>query len=497
MSKKIMGKTEIELTNVRTGKKEVYEDHNMLTGHLSKILSINPWGMIKPASLMPLVGRVLGGVALFPEKKEENVNNDILFNDFTAYAQLNANGTTDTRRGSWNYTESGPLTGTQDGYKLVWDFTTSQGNGTYNCIALTHPKIDQDRTAFPPVTSCGSSYGYDTYNSFGNGVDTDSYNLLYLPQAYDNETGIFYRLVVDSTTQLKIHKGRRPISKILLDEIPFYGSASSKGNNPAELVDGVTEAVHDYENRAITLTNAVLTSSYLNSCSFRREDDVPYMYIFSIPTASSASFHMTKINLDTYAFEETTMTYSGATFKANDSNATPRPEIFPLIGDYIYLPKKNDSNNNCTEAFYKANITDTSDITAIAIPEEIQSSGANGYFANQGCGYIMKNDYGYWWIKRRAYNSNTASTKYTIGICNDEMILLGSIGLYNYCTYTNASHNIENTWIEHFNNSSNANYCIPEMNTYYLLSINNLASPITKTSEQLMKITYTLTEVDE
>ena len=98
MSKKIMGKTTIELTNVRTGKKDVIEEKNMLTGHLSKILSLNPWGTVHPESLMPLVGRVLGGIALFPDRKEEDVNNDILFNDFTAYAQVVANGTSNTQQ---------------------------------------------------------------------------------------------------------------------------------------------------------------------------------------------------------------------------------------------------------------------------------------------------------------------------------------------------------------------------------------------------------------
>ena len=46
-----------------------------------------------------------------------------------------ANNTTDIRRGSRNLTESKRIDG---GYKFVWDFATSQANGTISAIALTN-----------------------------------------------------------------------------------------------------------------------------------------------------------------------------------------------------------------------------------------------------------------------------------------------------------------------------------------------------------------------
>ena len=495
MSKKIIGNTKIELTNVRTGKKEVYEKHNMLTNYLSNLLSINPWGTVKSDCLMPLVGRVLGGVALFPERKVEDINNNILFNDFTAYAQINANGTTDTRRGNFNFTESGPIvSGGKDGYKLVWDWTTSQGNGTYNCVALTNPYIDKNLTLFNPTTNYGSSYGYNSW-SLSSSDDTNAFNVLNEPQLYDKETGIFYRLQNINSTSLTIHKARRPMSKILLGEAPLYGRTSATSGFPAAIVDGVSAMTYDYENRNITFTKSIMSSSYCNSCSFRKEGGIPYVYIFSIPTSASASFQMTKINLDTYEVEEMTKTYSGASFKAQTNQTTPRPELFPFVGNYIYLPKKDASANYSREAFYKVNVNDVSDITTIAIPQEIQDSDAKDVFVGINGGYIMKNDYGFWWIKRRQYNT---SAKYTVGICNDEMVLLNTQAMFSGTSGVNSSFNIDNAWITHFYASSgSAVSFIPELNNYYMATINNLASPITKTSEQLMKITYTLTEVDE
>ena len=65
--------------------------------------------------------------------------------------------------------------------------------------------------------------------------------------------------------------------------------------------------------------------------------------------------------------------YSGASsIKAWTSQTTPRPETFPFIGDYLYLPKKNAADSYSRDSFYKININDASDITTIAIPEELK-----------------------------------------------------------------------------------------------------------------------------
>lgn len=499
MAKKIIGNTKIELTDVRTGKTTTYEKKNMLTSHLSKILSINPFGMVRADSLMPLVGRVLGGIALFPENKTEDVNNDILYNDFTAYAQVNANGTPDTRRGSFNFSESGPLTGGKDGYKFVWDFTTSQGNGTYKCIGLTHPYIDKDRMNFAPTTNYGSSYGYSSWTLYSS-TDLEAYNVLYTPQLYDEETGTFYRLYASSQgATFTIYKGRRPMDKVLIGEAPWYGTTSTIDGIPPAIVDGRSTLIYDYESRQVTLNNRIFGTYYGNSCSFRKEGGVPYAYIFSVPYSTSVSTSaiiMTKINLNKYTFEEKTLKYSGADFRASTSVYSPLPETFPFIGNYLFVPKKNASDSYATEGYYKVNINDESDITSYAFPEDVKNCYAKNVFWNPAYGgYIMKNDYGYWWVKC-FYQSNNDGY-YTVAICNDEMILVSARSMYQNTSYVSAPHSIKNTWIGKFGQYQSSESFIPEMSNYYLLSINNLAEPVTKTSEQLMKITYTLTEVDE
>lgn len=51
-----------------------------------------------------------------------------------AYASNDVNATANTKRGSMNLVESEALS---NGYKFVWEFTPSQGNGTIAAVGLT------------------------------------------------------------------------------------------------------------------------------------------------------------------------------------------------------------------------------------------------------------------------------------------------------------------------------------------------------------------------
>lgn len=44
----LKGKSVIELTDVKTKKKEVYEDENLITNAVSDILRLNPSGLMYP-----------------------------------------------------------------------------------------------------------------------------------------------------------------------------------------------------------------------------------------------------------------------------------------------------------------------------------------------------------------------------------------------------------------------------------------------------------------
>ena len=47
----LKGKSVIELTDVRTNKKEIYEDENLITNAVPDLLRLNPSGLMYPISV--------------------------------------------------------------------------------------------------------------------------------------------------------------------------------------------------------------------------------------------------------------------------------------------------------------------------------------------------------------------------------------------------------------------------------------------------------------
>lgn len=143
------GITEIILTDAKSGREERIVDENMFTNALNSIFKQAPYYfnnsllqnniVISKELLTPPDKKALGGLLLFPDPINEDANT--LYapadNKPTGIASNNAYSGEDTRRGSFNEVESGPVT---NGYKFVWDFTTSQANGRISCVSLTSAK---------------------------------------------------------------------------------------------------------------------------------------------------------------------------------------------------------------------------------------------------------------------------------------------------------------------------------------------------------------------
>ena len=144
---KLKGKTLIELTDVNTGEVTTVEHENMMTNALNIFFNYNPMGLFNTLVntrtikyfnkyFIPICPNLLGGILLFSEALEENADKLLVGSSELpmAYASNNTNPYDDTMRGSMNLNESMAI---DKGYKFVWDFTTSQGNGTIAALALT------------------------------------------------------------------------------------------------------------------------------------------------------------------------------------------------------------------------------------------------------------------------------------------------------------------------------------------------------------------------
>lgn len=140
---KIKGKTIIELNDAKTGKLvQRTEDNNMLTNALSMIYGqggmTNPSIFNASAIRGDMLTYMLGGILLLDDELPENVNvvrvpKGVRMIANGAKGVLNS--ASPTEFGSWNELESGWQ---NDGsYKMVYDWGTSQGNGTIECVCLS------------------------------------------------------------------------------------------------------------------------------------------------------------------------------------------------------------------------------------------------------------------------------------------------------------------------------------------------------------------------
>ena len=136
------GKTIIELTDVKTKKKEVLKDGNLVTDVLEKILTLNLNGLltnINKDTFYPIVEKIVGGILLFKDKITEDKNTSFVTtsNECIGYAGQVEGVQENSLQGSFNKQES---KATSNGYKFVWDFGTSKANGKISSVCLTNAK---------------------------------------------------------------------------------------------------------------------------------------------------------------------------------------------------------------------------------------------------------------------------------------------------------------------------------------------------------------------
>ena len=167
---KLKGHCKIELTNVKTGKKEVYEHDNMVTKALYYFY--DQGGMTNPSAFNAssirgdALNYLLGGVMCLDTALTES--DEIV--RVPAGVGMTANGArgilnsgNPTELGSYSETESGWQ---QDGsFKMVWDWTTSQGNGDIKSVGLTSLYGGMKGIGNKSLTNKSNSFNLNNYNA--------------------------------------------------------------------------------------------------------------------------------------------------------------------------------------------------------------------------------------------------------------------------------------------------------------------------------------------
>lgn len=436
------GHTKIELKNEKTGELQVVEKDNMITNILSKQLgdcAIDGYSTLNNR-YFPLNNLGMGGILLFQEALDEDVNSYRVPNPNTnpiiGCANNAVNDGTDTKRGSRNLTESQQL---ENGYKFVWDFNTSQGNGQISAIGLTHNNI-------------GAS-DYQIQSNYiqisGNWINSDLLNYS-VKMDWDNDILIaIYTSTTDNTSYIRKYK--LSINNVGVNGSLCSGTLISEeklANAPENNItwfDGNDNYYYGFTGKsqgtAITLyrmnkSTYEIDSSYTTNISLSTSNDVVpqacylngYIYVFTTPrNVDTTTMYVAKINAsDTSIVTQQTLTGlpRAGTGYGRISCCVPDKDRIHVGKVFVY--------EDLTWSIRLTNVT-----------AFCGASFDNGYGPFQH-GFVNSDNF------RAIAFAPEASYK----------------GPYMYVT--------------HFIN--------------YLATINNLDSPVTKTSEQSMKITYTITE---
>ena len=482
----LKGTTKIELTDVVTGEKQVFEKHNMVTNAVSNIFQPTLGHLTSEEILrgyIPAYKGLLGGLFLFENTLPENVNT--LFppagNKLMGCGRFDTTNTTaNTVRGSYNQAES-VYDAANKKMKFVYDFNTSQGNGTIASICLTHADAGYgsyrcDDAVNPTAAElCKSCYeapsSYTNYKDVRIGqadmytkatTGTGANTLLFVCDV-DSDFAYYFKLV--STTNVVIYKKPMALKNISL-----------------------------FDNSAVTeVANITLTTSLKNNIGycFDLKDDA--LYLFSTEESSNIAVnkkvYITKIAFNTWTVTQYEVTNtSGVVLSAtaNGSYSTGIGCRYCFVHNgYAYF-----RTNTSPYVVYKVQLGGNGDFV------QLQGNAGTVEIAP-----VMAQDgYVYWHYaggstgSNRMYISDAESnTLYKSGVSTLSHYSYTSSGYgrgaspsvvrmrnYPMLAFTSAGTTTERTGFVYFAD--------------YLATINNLGTPITKVDTQTMKITYTIQE---
>lgn len=481
----LKGETVIELTDVNTGAVEVHRDTNMVTNALQEI--IKPVGYIKDGAYLMGFGNqsspfnrfywnALGGILLFDNALPETA--DTLFppdgTSLTACGSrsMTNSSTTNKCRGNYNSSES-LFTESERKMKFVYDFPTDKGNGQISSVALTsyvggltgwgHPTTGDVTSAGIPSCCFSTGNGNNFKNVYHKrySMATDTLFLI------DPENDISYLIRITSSTNVVITRRNMNVKKFSI----FLNSYS--------------------QHPLIDTTNLELSigfSSTSNGFYMNYDNKTKSLYVLLTNTEikSGSNFSVLKIEIPSLNYNIITLN--------NSSGKSLQYTTVAFSGEFMYVLSKysNDYKSN----MYKININTN---LMECINENFSSPNSQyPYFYAQLGDRLL--------FIQLMYNTkyNYTGTSWSSEYDDYYIFVLNNNNLLRTELRPNHSEkSIE--LIPVLNNPllflSTNTYASDNESRYviisnYLATINNLTTPVYKTADTTMKVTYTIQETN-
>lgn len=462
----IKGTTKIELTDVKTGKVDTYENHNMITNALTDIFK--PLGLSNRPSryfsdFVPYYEKLLGGILCFDTAIEENPDN--------YYPPANANligcasygvqnNTINTCRGGYNQTES--ELNLKDRYvKYVYDFATSQANGTIASVCLTHK-----HGGF-------TSYGYK------NAVYNTSYPLMQsiaedtLQYVYPNNTGAatssrYSGMTIGTTEMIFLIDREKDCAYYfkVVDKKHIHITKRRTFLKSVSVLDNVNSKKPLIQEIELQELASELRMSYWG---YNYDPSSDCLYICSATEyniAPNGKYLVTEIKMDSWEVKQYEVTNTTDVYLRSDSYW----QMYVAEG-YLFVKSYNSPYE-----LYKIQITNPANVVKF---KRINTGSVAG----------LPKAY----VNGRIYFE-----------CNDDQLLIANTTTNEIMppeakSFFNSGYEmnltpVRNEPLLYFGDYGTWSTAGWYMLCNYLATINNLDTPVTKTADKTMKITYILQE---
>ena len=463
----IKGHVAIELHNHKTGLRDRIEGDNMITNALGYAIPNVIGANYSADNIMPICQKALGSVMLFDGILTEDKNNIFFPSEAHLVASANRNlNTTDSDRGSLNTAETYK---TDTGYQSVWDFSTSQANGTIKSLALTLNSYSRNSD---------SAIAYNFVSPFTRyGIKDDNGNTSFSP----------YPLCYDADNQML-----------------YYISASKGGTQSYQEEDGDGKKVTKYRTECHVIKTYVPTSQFkLADYSDNRElgEEVATFYLESgtsyidlrgairngydgyaymcTPVGTKGDVEIYKLKISDYSFELS----EPINFTCKSTKMYNYWGYSTVSKGYAYIISLEK------KSLYIVNLANPVDVSESVLPNDLTIYGNLMALKNGGVAFST-----------RKRISGTSDDEYREAICYPDGKII--VSKY-YRTSTSQSYPIfypprlfADNLMTFGSNAYNGYLSRGALVNNYLGTIYNLPQPIVKTAASSMKVVYTLTDID-
>ena len=454
--KKINGRTKREVV------KRV-EKHNVITPYASSMIKQgNMWYMIPNTAIYPIYDRMFGGCLL-----TDNVNpdNDVVSGFFgmiasnsniTAQCSNDAYNGNNSKRGSYNTTESGVITG---GYRHVFDWSTDRGNGTIAGVCLTRPQIARADftdtvTRVPTSDAYVNDSLYNAYTTQQLVIDAAFQTINIVDYEREKAFAISYSSGTITVTEYNLN------TKIL----HLTGSTYSVRDS---ITHTISQTVDNYD----TIW-AHVTTAYTGD----------YIHLLTFPSGNG-TLNDYAIKVSDWTCTATTHNFSGVSFTTFKGIFTVFSGSGMLINNgYLYA-----LSGNMAQKIVKCNLSNDADVTEYDNPVYIIHGNSTqwGNGGRQGSFILLPN--GDFYITTSDSSGYETPTVYWHNdhfyYCKRRMVEMERVlsGVNEYGTMLG---------IRSYNGSAlNLHTIFPWVSTS-----NNLDTAVIKSADLTMKLTYEITE---